>query len=98
MPKSTLGKWSAWLAAAVILLVAISMALVAIEQGGEEVPAQSPLPAVLGAAAGFSGVAAFVIGLIAIIRYKERSIPVYLAVGLGAVILLFNLGGLIFEG
>ncbi|MFC1938777.1 hypothetical protein ACFLWM_01295 [Chloroflexota bacterium] len=46
--------------------------------------------------AGISGIAAFITGLISIIRDKERSISVYLAVAFGFVTLVFVLGEIIF--
>jgi hypothetical protein len=42
--------------------------------------------------AGVCGVAAFVTGLIGIIKSKERSILVYLAILIGLEILVFGLG------
>ena len=51
-----------------------------------------PLHAILLILAGLSGASAFVIGLIAVIKDKERAIPVFLTTLLGLFITLFGLG------
>jgi hypothetical protein len=45
--------------------------------------------------AGISGIAAFVTGLTSIIREKERSISVYLAVAVGLIVLIVALAQVI---
>jgi uncharacterized membrane protein HdeD (DUF308 family) len=46
--------------------------------------------------AGTSGVFAFLTGLISVIRNRERSILVFLAMLIGLFVLLFGLGEIIF--
>ena len=41
--------------------------------------------------AGISGIAAFITGIISIIREKERSVSVYLAVAIGLIVLIVAL-------
>jgi hypothetical protein len=45
--------------------------------------------------AGISGIAAFITGLISIVRKKERSIAVYLAVAVGLIVLIVALAQII---
>jgi len=51
-----------------------------------------PLHAILLILAGLSGASSFIIGLIAVIKYKERAIPVFLTTLLGLFVILFGLG------
>jgi hypothetical protein len=95
-PTTSPGKRSAWL----IVTFAVSLGsfgmLVASGQRGGETFFSNPIltiPALIAAAA---GIAAFIIGLISIVRSRERSISVYLAVGIGFITLVFVLGEIIF--
>jgi hypothetical protein len=95
-PTTILGKRSAWL----IFTFAVSLAsfaiLVASGQRGGETFFSNPILTVPALIAATSGIAAFIAGLISIVRSKERSISVYLAVGFGFVTLVFVLGEIIF--
>jgi hypothetical protein len=86
-PKSLLGKWSAGLAAAFILILVLSSVLMGLGGVGP-----GPVGPILGVAFGISGIAALVTGLMSIIRSKERSILVILAVAAGLFVLIFFLG------
>ena len=89
LPKSSLGRWSVGLAAAFILLFVLFWILIAPARRGVGPAPFAPMAIV---AAGISGIAAFVIGLISMIRSKERSILVFLAVVVGLFVLIFLLG------
>ncbi len=88
LPKSSLGRWSVGLAAAFILL---SILFAVLTRLGEE-PGPFALIFIANVAIGISLIAAFITGLISIIKSKERSILVFLAVLVGFCALLFFLG------
>jgi hypothetical protein len=98
LPKSLLGRWSVGLAAAFFLLFALAGVLTAL--GGRQpgpvpfVPIAVVVPATV--ALGISGIATLVTGLISIIKSKERSILVFLAVVVGFFCLIFFLGEFLF--
>ena len=86
LPKTTLGKWSVSLAAVcIVLLILVLVRLDVIERG-------SLGAMMLGFGWVISGIAALVIGLVSIIKAKERSILAFLAV---VVMVLDNLFGLL---
>ena len=88
-PKSYLGKGSVILAAANILLNAVSMVLLA---RGDLGP--GPVSLWIGGVTGILAIAAFAAGVIGIIWRKERAILVYL--GMTLLVLLFVLGEVLF--
>ena len=92
LPKTSWGKWSVGLIAAFILFLALFLILVLSGQRGGETFFSNLLLTVPMLIAGTCGVAAFVTGLIGIIKSKERSILVYLAILIGFEILVFGLG------
>jgi hypothetical protein len=85
LPKTSLGWWSVGLAIPVFLLFTYPFLI----RLGRVV---SFIGAYFNFAFIISGIAAFVIGLISIIRNKERSILVFLATLIGLFALLFLLG------
>ena len=95
-PKTNLGKWSAWL----IVAFAVSMTsfgiLVASGQRGGDTFFSNPILTIPVLIAATSGIAAFITGIISIVRRKERSISVYVAVAFGLITLVFVLGEIIF--
>ena len=91
-PKSSLGRWSVGLAAAFILLYVLY--LVQVASGGGLLP--SPIASVAAVATSISCIAAFVTGLISIIKSKERSILVFLAVAVGLFVLIIPLGEILY--
>ena len=95
-PKTNLGKRSAWL----IVAFAVSMAsfgiLVASGQRGGDTFFSNPILTIPVLIAATSGIAAFITGIISIVRRKERSISVYVAVAFGLITLVFVLGEIIF--
>ena len=87
LPKTSLGKWSIGLAAAFILINILSVVLTGLGGVGP-----GPVGPIIGVAFATSGIAALVTGLISIIKSKERSILVILAVAVGAFVVIFGLG------
>ncbi len=94
MPKTKLGKWSArCLGFFVVMFVIVQLIVASGQEGGEtffdnlyiSIPASLVL---------LSGVAAFILGIISIIKSKERSILVYVSTVIGFLILLFMIGEL----
>ena len=96
MPKTTLGKWSvALIFAFIVFLISFQLIVTSGQRGGETFFSALVLtiPILI---AGICGVSAFVTGLIGVIRSRERSVIVYLAVTIGFLVLLFGLGEIIF--
>lgn len=99
MPKTKLGKWSVGLGVALIALMFVGPTLDATLYKGVtagnnilEDLSNRPLLAIPMLLAMLSGIMAFVTGLIALIKYKERAVLVYLSTGLGALLPLFLIG------
>jgi hypothetical protein len=99
MPKTRLGKWSLGLIAAMPVLLFTGMSFTDLLY--ESVPAGNSIlediaarPALaLTMLAGFaSGISAFITGLTAIIRQKERAPLVFVATIVGALLILFLIG------
>jgi len=104
LPKTYFGKWSVGLVAAFIL-IAVVHGLVTPPRPSPSAPVLPPSMAVV--AVGIlrmvaliiglaSAIAGFVTGLISIIKSRERSILVFLAVIVGLLVLMFCLGEVIF--
>ena len=96
MPKTTLGKWSVVLIVAFLVFLVSFQLLVASGQRGGETFFSALVLTVPILIAGICGVSAFVTGLIGVIRSRERSAIVYLAVTIGLLVLLFGLSEIIF--
>ena len=86
LPKTSLGRWSVGLAAACFL-----PPLVQWLAGLESHSVVDPVALIVTVALGILGIGSFVTGLISIIKRKERSILVFLAV----IVALFILGTLV---
>ena len=98
LPKTPLGRWSVGLTAAFILLDVLRQIFYAYLHR-DPIPNPPPPSPFVFMAVGvhhISGIAAFVTGLISIIKSKERSILVFLVVAVGFLALLFLLGEVIF--
>jgi len=96
LPQSALGKWSVGLLAAfAVFFAAFGLLVASGQRGGETFFSNLALtiPILL---AGTSGVLAFVTGLIGVIRNRERSILVFLAMLVGFLVLLFCVGEIMF--
>lgn len=103
MPKTLLGKWSIRLIVAMPILFVIGASLT--NSLYRNVPAGNsilediagrPALALTMLAGSVSGTAAFVTGIIAIIRQKERSPLVYIATAIGTLLVLFLIGEVVF--
>ena len=96
IPKTRLGKWSAALLGMLILFFAVMMALVALGEtgGGGNEPLNLKL-LVPGILAGASGIAAFITGIIAIVKGRERSPLVFVSAFTGMMVLWFVIGEII---
>ena len=86
LPKTSLGRWSVGLAAAFILLYILFAVLTGL--GGVGPGPVAPI-VIATVAFGISNIAAFVTALISVIKSKERSILVFLAVAVGLFTLAF---------
>ena len=90
LPKTSLGRWSVGLAAAFILLFVLVLVLAYLGVSAAELVDFSSVGLIIAAAFGISGIGSFVTGLISIIKSKERSILVFVAVvGIGLFTLMF---------
>lgn len=79
MPKAVLGKWSVGSMVAFILLFVLLQVLVASGQEGGETFFDNlalSIPVILMAA---SGIAAFLVGLVSVVKNKERALTLFLA-------------------
>lgn len=103
MPKTQSGKWSLGLIAAMPVLFFIGMSFTTLLY--ESVPAGNSIVADIAARpalaiamlAGYvSGISAFITGLMAIIRQKERALLVFVATILGALLIVFLVGEISF--
>ncbi len=87
MPITKLGKWAGGLIAAFVgFLFALIMGLkiAGLKTG-------TPVTIALGTCMTLSGIAAFVAGLVALIRFKDRTFVVFLAVVLGFLASLISI-------
>ena len=94
-PKTRLGKRSAWLLVTLAVLMGVFRINVLLGQRGGDTFFSNPSLAIPILLAGISGIAAFITGLISIIREKERSISVYLAVAIGLIVLIVAFANII---
>lgn len=92
MPKTRLGKWSVQLVFVFFLLFATLRLLVASGQQGGATFFSNPVLSIPGLLMGISGAFAFVVGIAAIGKRKERSSLVFLSTVIGLVVLIFLLG------
>lgn len=96
-PKTRLGKWSAGFGAAFVALYLFSIIIVGLTQKqiGEEVimnPLARPFLIATGLLAMASGLLAFFAGIISFVKYKERSVFVYITVFIGLLAVAFLIG------
>ena len=86
LPKTPLGRWSVWLLLACVLLFVILVVL-----GAFTGVADSPLVAdIFGPVGLLLGAGSFIVGLLSIIKSKERSILVFLVVIVVFLVLLME--------
>lgn len=103
IPKATLGKWSVGLIIAMPILFNIGSSftnsLYKSVPAGETILADiaaRPALALTMLAGMVSGVSAFIVGLLAIVKQKENALLVYVAVVIGALLVLFLAGEIVF--
>lgn len=103
MPKTTLGRWSLGLIAAMPVLFFVGASFTNLLY--ESVPAGNtilediagrPALALTMLAGMLSGISAFITGIVAITRQKERAPLVYAATIIGALLMLFLAGEVFF--
>jgi hypothetical protein len=103
MPKTASGKWSLGLIIAMPVLFFIGTSFTNLLY--ESVPAGRTILADIAArpalaltmlAGNVSGVLAFITGIIAIVRQRERALLVYVATTMGALLMLFLIGEILF--
>lgn len=92
MSKTPLGKWSLGLIIAFFVLFGLGQLEVAMGQTGGETFFDNPLLSLTMLGAVLTGAASFLVGLVAVMKQRERSWLVYLAMLIGAWILTFALG------
>ncbi|XUW99975.1 MAG: hypothetical protein TUN42_08770 [Dehalogenimonas sp.] len=90
LPTTIFGKWLVWLIVAFFVLVMIGRALVAMEQGGQEIAVTSGFPVVASISAMAAGLASFVTGMIGLIKFRERALTVLRSVIAGGVLILMT--------
>ncbi len=83
LPTTPSGRWAAGLMAAFVVLLFLKMRTVG------ALPLPTPLLFPL-------AIVAFVLGVAAVLKYKERSAVVFLVLALGGLAVLFALGELLF--
>ncbi len=76
LPVIKLGKWALWLSVAFIVLITIKIVL------------WFPLPTFVLAALGIAG---FIVGMIAIIKDKDRAVLTFVAIFVGVLIILWTI-------
>jgi hypothetical protein len=96
LPTTLLGKWSVGFILIFSLLLAIFYLIVASGQRGGETFFSNPLLAVTVLAAGVAGVASFFTGIVSILKYRERSVLVFVATAIGLFVLFFASGEILF--
>lgn len=103
IPKTKLGKWSLGLIAAMPTLLFIGTSFT--NSLYKSVPAGStiledivvrPALALTMLVGMVAGISAFIAGLIAMIRQKERALLVYVATSIGMLLILFLIGEVLF--
>ena len=102
-PKTTLGKWSVGLIIAMPILFIIGTSfpnsLYKSIPAGDTILtdiAWRPALALTMLAGMVAGISAFITGLLAIIRHKERALLVYVSSSIGALLVLFLTGEILF--
>ena len=92
LPKTSLGKLSIGLIIAFFLLLILTMFIVSTGQTGGETIFDNLFISIPMISAAISAIASFFIGIISIIKKKERSIIVYISILIGLLVLWFVIG------
>ena len=96
MIKTKLGKWSVGLMGLFIILMTIFFAFITAGQKGGDGFFDNLYLTIPFFLAGLSGIAGFIIGLLAIIKQQDKSALVYISSFIGFLITLFILAEIIF--
>lgn len=103
IPITTLGKWSVGLILAMLLLFIIGSSFTnslykSVPAGGTIIAdiAARPALALTMLAGMLAGISALITGLLAIVRQKEFSLLVFISSSIGALLLLFLIGEVLF--
>ncbi len=102
IPKTTLGRWSVGLIVAMPVFFYIGFSFVDFYEpisAGKTIPQDiiiRPGVALPMLAGMVSGILAFITGSIAIVKQKERALFVYAAMIIGALLIIFLLGEILF--
>jgi len=96
MPKTKLGKWSAGLFGAFVLVMILFYLLIGGGQTGGDTFFSNWVLAISILLAAACGVGGFIVGLVAIIKKRERNWLVFIAVGIGAFVTFFFAAELLF--
>ena len=96
LPKTKLGRWSVWLLVVFVFIIAVFQIMVAVGQRGGETFFDNIRLSTVAVVAAISGIFSLLIGLISIIKSKERSILVFVATMIGLFVLIFIIGELAF--
>ena len=97
LPKTSLGKWSVGFGMALVALFLFSAILAGLSQQktGNEIiinPIARPFLIIGGLLAVASGLSAFFTGIVSFVKYKERSIFIYITTFIGFLVVMFLLG------
>jgi hypothetical protein len=104
LPKNKLGEWSVVLIMVMMLFFYLGMSFVDFYSSipaGRTIPQDiinRPGVALLMLAGFASGIIAFITGLVAIIKNRERSVLVFVSTIIGALLILYLAGEIIFPG
>jgi hypothetical protein len=103
IPKTTMGKWSVGLIVAMPLLFVIGSSFTnslykSVPAGGTILAdiAARPALALTMLAGMVAGISAFIVGLLTIARQKENALLVYVSTVIGALLMLFLTGEIVF--
>jgi hypothetical protein len=94
LPKTKLGKWSLWLLAGFFLLLLFTTVIVVglfNQEGGKTFIDNLYISIPMFSAFG-SAIAAFVIGVVSVWKYKERALIIAIPIIIGLLVTLFILG------
>lgn len=91
LPKSRLGKWTVGLEAFYLLVIIFSFTFII----SFKFITSEKIMHIFGATAAIATITAFITAIIAVIKNKERSILVFLAILIGLIVLAFNFGDIL---
>jgi hypothetical protein len=96
LPETRAGKLSAWLIVGFILLLALFFVLVAAGQRGGEGFFDNLLLTVPMLIAGTCAIVSLVVGIVGVVKSRERSVIVYVAMLIGLLVLFWVIAELAF--